>query len=259
MEDFYDFVKTLPAALDPETQENLFREFQQTQNQEIRDKLIIGNLRLVAHIVKKNFYYYHIPMDELYSCGLVCLARGVDTFDPNLGTKPSTYLTQVIVRGIVNEYQKTSQRLGDLIELDRSVNAADEEESPLIDFIADPDDDFVSTFMKEDEIAYNMDKVNEALRCVPVRNKEILLKYYGITFYGKRPTYEEIGDQYGISRERTRQIILRTTTYIKKKLGIIKVRRLREPRLPKPPINIEGASPSLPTQPVNDDDAEEKE
>ena len=55
-----------------------------------RDKLILHNLRLVAHIVKK-YYTTYKEQDDLISIGTVGLIKAIDSFNPQNGTRFATY------------------------------------------------------------------------------------------------------------------------------------------------------------------------
>ncbi len=67
-----------------------------------RQMLIERNLRLVAHIVKK-FDNTGEDTDDLISIGTVGLIKGIDTFNPERGTRLATYAA----RCIENDYLMT--------------------------------------------------------------------------------------------------------------------------------------------------------
>ncbi len=67
-----------------------------------RQMLIERNLRLVAHIVKK-FDNTGEDTDDLISIGTVGLIKGIDTFNPERGTRLATYAA----RCIENDYRMT--------------------------------------------------------------------------------------------------------------------------------------------------------
>lgn len=60
-----------------------------------REMLIERNLRLVAHIVKK-FENTGEDTDDLISIGTVGLIKGIDTFNPDRGTRLATYAARCI-------------------------------------------------------------------------------------------------------------------------------------------------------------------
>ncbi|MFR8787019.1 MAG: sigma-70 family RNA polymerase sigma factor [Faecalibacterium sp.] len=66
-----------------------------------REKLIRHNLRLVAHIVKKN---YALPgdQDDLISIGTIGLMKAVDTFESDRRARFSTYASRCIENAILS-------------------------------------------------------------------------------------------------------------------------------------------------------------
>ena len=59
-------------------------------DEEARQKLILHNLRLVSHIVRK--YYSTAPdTEDLVSIGIIGLVKAVDTFKVESGTRFATY------------------------------------------------------------------------------------------------------------------------------------------------------------------------
>ena len=59
-------------------------------DEDARQKLILHNLRLVSHIVRK--YYSSAPdSEDLVSIGIIGLVKAVDTFKIESGTRFATY------------------------------------------------------------------------------------------------------------------------------------------------------------------------
>ena len=64
-------------------------------NEDSRQKLILHNLRLVSHIVRK--YYSNAPDNEdLISIGVIGLVKAVDTFKCDSGIRFATYAARCI-------------------------------------------------------------------------------------------------------------------------------------------------------------------
>ena len=60
-----------------------------------REVLILRNMRLVAHVVKK----YQCPeneQEELISIGTIGLIKGISSFDPKKGARLATYAARCI-------------------------------------------------------------------------------------------------------------------------------------------------------------------
>jgi len=69
-------------------------------DEEARSILIKHNLRLVAHITKK-FDGTNEDTDDLISIGTIGLIKGINTFDPDKGTKLATYAARCIENDIL--------------------------------------------------------------------------------------------------------------------------------------------------------------
>lgn len=69
-------------------------------NKEARNKLIIHNLRLVAHIVKK-YETKNISADDLISIGTIGLIKGIDSFKGEKGVKLTTYAAKCAENAIL--------------------------------------------------------------------------------------------------------------------------------------------------------------
>ena len=57
---------------------------------EARNILVVRNLRLVAHVMKK-YYAQTADQEDLISIGTIGLMKGVTTFDPSKGARLATY------------------------------------------------------------------------------------------------------------------------------------------------------------------------
>ena len=67
---------------------------------EARNKLIVHNMRLVAHIMKK--YYTHTSdQEDLISIGTIGLIKGVSTYRPERGVRLATYASKCIENAIL--------------------------------------------------------------------------------------------------------------------------------------------------------------
>ena len=69
-----------------------------------REKLILHNMRLVAHIIKK----YGMPQpeqEELISIGTIGLVKAVDSFDCSKGARFATYASRCIENEILMNFR----------------------------------------------------------------------------------------------------------------------------------------------------------
>ena len=70
------------------------------------------------------------------------------------------------------------------------------------------------------EAEYNSYFINRQLRCLGNRNSTILRKYYGIGGYLEAETLNTIGDYFGLTRERARQIVEKSIRQLRDMSGI---------------------------------------
>ncbi|OLN31955.1 RNA polymerase sporulation specific sigma factor SigK [Desulfosporosinus metallidurans] len=73
--------------------------------EQARNKLIEHNLRLVTYIVER-FGETEEKNDDLFSIGMIGLIKGIDTFNPSIGAKLSTYAGRCITNEILMYYRK---------------------------------------------------------------------------------------------------------------------------------------------------------
>ena len=70
-------------------------------DEEARQKLILHNLRLVSHIVRK-YYSTARNSEDLISIGTIGLIKGVDSFNNKNGVKFATYASKCIQNAILS-------------------------------------------------------------------------------------------------------------------------------------------------------------
>ena len=71
-------------------------------DKEAKNKLIMHNMRLVAHIIKK-YYAGSCEQDDLISIGTVGLIKAVSTFDYSKGIRFATYGSRCIEKATVSQ------------------------------------------------------------------------------------------------------------------------------------------------------------
>lgn len=91
---------SFPRALKPE-EEREYLERYAAGDQEAKDALIVHNLRLVAHIVKK-YYTQACDQDDLISIGTIGLIKGISTFKPDRNVRLATYASRCIENAILS-------------------------------------------------------------------------------------------------------------------------------------------------------------
>lgn len=159
-----------------------------------RETLIIHNLRLVSHIIKK-YYSSYSEQEDLISIGTIGLIKGIDSFKSEKGIKLATYVSRCIENEILM-YLRSKKKSSLDVSLSEPIDTDSEgNELTLIDVI-----------YSDDSIADDLDK---KIKCEKVRGfvekipdkreKYIIIRRYGLD--GNEPeTQKEIAKKLGISR-----------------------------------------------------------
>lgn len=83
-------------SLDKQETARLFRQYKETGDQEIRDRLITMYLNLVKYLAYR-FRNRGEPLEDLIQVGTVGLIKAIDRFDVNRAVEFTTYATPTIV------------------------------------------------------------------------------------------------------------------------------------------------------------------
>ena len=173
-----------------------------------KNKLIEHNLRLVAHIVKK-FESKKVDTDDLIGIGTIGLIKGINTYKKDKNIKLATYASKCITNEILMHF-RSIKKYQNIISLDDTIGYdKDGREISLIDVIPDEDkplEDKVN--LKE-----NIDLINKYINKLNKREKDILIKRYGLN-NKKEMTQKEIASELKISRSYVSRIEKRAITKI---------------------------------------------
>ncbi len=95
--------QNFPPALSHEEEKKNFLIMREggKSGDDARQTLILHNLRLVAHIVRK-YYSQSKNQDDLISIGTIGLCKAVDTFNVENGARFATYATKCIQNAILS-------------------------------------------------------------------------------------------------------------------------------------------------------------
>ncbi|MGL4553372.1 MAG: sigma-70 family RNA polymerase sigma factor [Gemmataceae bacterium] len=183
------------GAVDPaKVKTNLLEQIETLQSKAnaIKDVLINSNMRLVVNIARRhsgqaeNFF-------ELLSDGNMSLIRAVEKFDASRGFKFSTYASWAIMKNFARTIPDEKHRR------ERFVTGHEEV------FEVAPDvrtDEHEAVANKERATA----SINRLLEKLEPREREIIRMRAGLDSHAKGMTLEEIGQQFGITKERVRQL-----------------------------------------------------
>lgn len=184
---------TFPPPLSSEDEARYFA-LMRDGDSEARQQLILHNLRLVAHIVRK-YYSGSKSQDDLISVGSIGLVKAVDSFDSTKPTKFATYAAKCIQNEVLM-YFRSQKKLLNEVSINETIDM-DRDGNPLtyIDVISCEESvtDEVDLKMQTDRMLKYINTV------LSEREKQIIIMRYGL--YGSRQyTQREAADILGISR-----------------------------------------------------------
>ena len=182
-----------PPPLDAKEEREAFLRAREG-DEKAREKLIVHNLRLVSHIVRK-YYSAATDQEDLVSLGTVGLIKGVDSFDPIHGTRFATYAAKCIQNEILMHF-RSQKKLQNEVSINEAIDT-DRDGNPLTY------EDIIST---EENMAEELDRRLLAERALSYintiltsRERQIIYLRYGLS--GRKPkTQKETAEKLGISR-----------------------------------------------------------
>lgn len=196
-----------PEPLSPEEEDKCIKG-KMNGNMDDRNKLIEHNLRLVAHIVKK-FEHKNVDQDDLISIGTIGLIKGVDSYSSKHSTKITTYCARCIENEILMFF-RTNNKNNKNISINESIGFDKEgNEITILDILKMPKPDFIEQIHAKD----NIKLLNKYMESLNKREKEILIKRYGLNNNDEK-TQKEIAKELGISRSYVSRIEKRALTKI---------------------------------------------
>ena len=183
-----------PPPLSGEKEREYFRLLKTKNDEAAREALILHNLRLVSHIVRK--YYASSPnQEDLVSVGTVGLVKAVDSFSDSNGARFATYASKCIQNEILM-YFRSQKKLAAEVSLNETIDI-DRDGNPLT---------YIDVICSEDDVASDVErkisaqKVEVYMKTVLTpRERKIITMRYGIGG-GKPLTQRETAERLDISR-----------------------------------------------------------
>lgn len=159
-----------------------------------RDKLIMHNMRLVAHIAKK---YGKNDLDDLISIGSIGLIKGVESYSTEKGTTLATYLARCIENEILMTL-RSNKRYANTVHLQNKLGVDnDGNEYTLMDVLAIKEDSVFHqaemSIMRQHMLKIIHEHLNE-------REQKIILMRYGLVENSVPLTQLQTAKKLGISR-----------------------------------------------------------
>ncbi len=186
--------QNFPPPLSAKEERELFLKLKEKGCDKSREKLILHNLRLVSHIVRK-YYASCADQEDLVSVGTVGLVKAVDSFSCSNGARFATYASKCIQNEILM-YFRAQKKLAAEVSLSETIDI-DREGNPLT---------YIDVISSDDNIEEDIEKKirsQKALRLVNTilseRERQIMIMRYGL--FGCEPlTQRETSEKLGISR-----------------------------------------------------------
>ena len=182
-------------------------------DEDARNILIVRNLRLVAHVVKK-YSNTKVEQDDLISIGTIGLIKGINSFNVDKGSKLSTYVSRCIDNEILM-YLRSSKKLNAEVYLNEPIGKDKDDNVVTLQEVLENDERNI-----EDEVDLKMkikklyNKIGEVLKD---REKTIIELRFGLD--GHKPkTQHEIADMMGISRSYVSRIETKAIDKLAKEL-----------------------------------------
>lgn len=179
---------------------------------EARNHLVIHNMRLVAHIVKK-YHNYEKETEDLISVGTIGLIKAINTFKLESSNRLVTYASKCIENEILMMLRYKKKSAKDISIYEPIGSDKEGNEISLLDIIYESDLDFdEKVFQKENEkyLYRLLAEMEES------REKYILIHRYGL-YHKQEMTQREIADRLGISRSYVSRIEKRAIEELKRR------------------------------------------
>lgn len=207
--------QNFPPALPQEEEKAFFKQMREggAQGEDARQVLILHNLRLVAHIVRK-YYSSSNEQDDLVSIGTIGLVKAVDTFNVDNGARFATYAAKCIQNEILMNFRAKKKHASD-ISINETIDV-DRDGNPL---------SYMDVISSDEDMPEEIDRKimgYRALRCVSSvlseRERQIIVMRYGL-FGIKELTQREIAEKLHISRSYVSRIEKSALEKLKSALG----------------------------------------
>ena len=152
-----------------------------------------------------------LPMHMIESLGKI--RRATLDFTTEIGHTPTKEEIAYRLGVSVNKLTAIVKSAQSTISMDTPTSSSPEETSKIADFIVDEDSIAPEKRVTQENL---FDDIRRMLNQLSPKERDVLILRYGLDNNGDKKTLDEIGSQYGVSRERIRQIENRAIAKLKK-------------------------------------------
>lgn len=143
-----------------------------------KDKLIMHNMRLVAHIANK--FFFSNEKEDLISIGFFGLLKGLETFKMDKNVKLSTYLSRCILNEILM-YIRKLEKEKTCYSLDQPHTFHDDGDGPnLLSVLTQKHIDEFNDKVQKFNIC---DEVERLMQTLTDKEKQVISMHYGLNGY----------------------------------------------------------------------------
>jgi RNA polymerase sigma factor (sigma-70 family) len=171
----------------------------------IKSRITQANLRLVVSIAKRHVNGRAPHFFEVVSDGNLSLIRSVENFDYTRGNKFSTYASWAIMKNYARTIPENHYRYA------RYVTGQEEILESAPDHRAAP--------VSEQSVEGVREMLTAGLVTLSERERTIVTEHYGLFGRSAAKTLEQLGQRFGVTKERIRQIEKRALTKLQEVLS----------------------------------------
>ena len=199
--------EVFPDPLSKEEEEEYIKKMKEGDS-DARNQLILHNLRLVAHIVKK-FETSGNDVDDLIGIGTVGLIKGIDTYSVEKKVKLTTYAAKCAENEILMYFRSNKKNAKNVSIYDGVSYDKEGNEITVLDVLRTKDPDYLEDIYLKDNILL----LRKYLNILSKRERKIINMRYGLD-HEEEKTQKEIASALGISRSYVSRIEKRAITKI---------------------------------------------
>lgn len=199
---FNDINKFSP--LSKKEEKSLWEKYKKENDMSARDKIITSNLKFVASVAKP-YIGMGLSYSDLIAEGNLGLMKAMEKFNYEMDYKTISYSVWWIRQTILEALKKRNSMNGDDLPDSTKDNIDYETDS---DYVISGVDDDVYVEQSDFESLKNSEEIKVTsmlLGCLTERERSVIIKYFGLE-NKKEQTLEEIGAEFGLTKERIRQI-----------------------------------------------------